>query len=160
MAGGAMLDDRSADGTLPPDLDSSFSPSAADGPAAKMLSVEVQRCDEAVTVVVCGEVDALTADRLNAILTAELSAGPAILLVDLAGVHFLGSTGLTVLVLTQRAARERGVDLRVVANSRATLRPLQITGMMESLAIYAGQTEALAGCSSGNTAAGPPPRSG
>lgn len=155
------MDDRDVTGRLSLNMDSSSLNSFATGsPTAKLLSLEVQRGGETVTVVVCGEVDVLTADRLNALLTAELSREPAVLVVDLSGVRFLGSTGLTTLALTQRAAQERDVDLRVVANSRATLRPLHITGMRESLAIYASHTEALAGCSSGNVAAGPPPRSG
>ncbi len=141
------MDDVRFSSSRPFDPRSHLGDGVADIAAEKMLGLEVQRYGEAVTVVVSGEIDLLTADRLKATLADEISAGPKILVIDLDGVQFFGSMGLSALALTQRAARERGVDLRVVTSGRATLRPLQITGMLDHLAVYASRSEALAGCS-------------
>ncbi|MBV8993981.1 MAG: STAS domain-containing protein, partial [Pseudonocardiales bacterium] len=83
---------------------------------------------------------------------------PELMVVDLEGVGFLGSMGLTALALTERVAREQGVELRVVATSHATLRPLEITGMATDLAVYASRAEALAGCFGSGPDALPAPR--
>ena len=116
----------------------------------ELLSLESYQCGAAVVVVVAGEIDMLTADRVQETLIAHLSSRPEVMVVDLEGVCFLGSMGLTALALTERAAREQGVELRVVATSRATLRPLQITGMASELVVYASREQALDGsCGSG-----------
>jgi anti-sigma B factor antagonist len=109
-----------------------------------MMSLTVLHDGGTVIVAVTGEIDLATAASLRDALTAELAAGPDVLIVDLDGVEFFTSVGLTTLALTQRAAKERGVALRVIATSRATLRPLQITGMADDLALYASRADALA----------------
>lgn len=138
------MDDTRGPGARPLDPEYVFGGDGAS--AGEILNMDILPCGEAVLVVVSGEIDVVTADRLNATLTAAADEGPKILVVDLEKVQFFGSTGLTALALTQRAARERGVELRVVATSRSTLLPLRITGMMDSLAVYASRAEALAGC--------------
>jgi anti-anti-sigma factor len=96
------------------------------------------------TVRVAGEVDLGTAARLRTILADELAAKPSTLVIDLDQVSFFTSLGLTALALAQRDAQERNIDLRVVATTRATLRPMQITGMIDDLAVYDSYAEAVA----------------
>ncbi|NMH99501.1 STAS domain-containing protein [Pseudonocardia acidicola] len=123
------------------------------------MTLVVGREGDAVVVVVGGEIDLVTGARLGDTLTAELTAGPKVLVVDLEQVRFFTSVGLTALALAQRMAQERGVDLRVVATTRTTLRPLQITGMVDDLAIYPSRTDALSGCSGAEPGSVPPQRS-
>lgn len=123
-----------------------------------LLKLESHHRGTTIVVVVAGEIDLLVADRLRELLTEQVSAHPEVLVIDLEEVQFFGSTGLTTLALIQRTAREEGVDLRVVATSRATLRPLQITGMADEFAIYASRRDALAGCSSDGPDSLPAPR--
>ena len=78
-----------------------------------LLRLESHRCGSAIVVSVAGEIDLLIADRLREVLIEQVSARPQVLVVDLDEVCFFGSTGLTALALTQRAASEEGVDLRV-----------------------------------------------
>jgi anti-anti-sigma factor len=65
-----------------------------------------------------------------------------VLVVDLSGVDFLGSAGLTALVAAYEEAGSRTV-LRVVATSSATARPLQLTGLDQEIPVCAGREEAL-----------------
>jgi anti-sigma B factor antagonist len=62
-------------------------------------------------------------------LEALLDDGARQLTVDLGGVTFLDSAGLCVLAATHRRAVREDVRLRVLASSRAVIRPLQITGL-------------------------------
>lgn len=156
---GAILSDAPISGSGPPENAGSAHRGGTVDSAEGLLSLESYRCGDAVVVTVAGEIDMLTAAQMQEHLTAQLSACPEVVVVDLEGVGFLGSMGLTALALTQRAACEQGIDLRVVATSRATLRPLQVTGMAADLAIYPNRTEALAGCSGGGEELLPAPRS-
>ena len=91
--------------------------------------------DGTVTVTVVGEVDTFTAPVLRASLDTQLEQQPTALVIDLCGVQFLGSAGLDVLVETQKSARSRDVGLRLVANTRAVTRPLEVTGLIDLFTI-------------------------
>jgi anti-sigma B factor antagonist len=88
-----------------------------------------------VTVTVVGEVDTFTAPVLRASLDTQLEQQPTELVIDLCGVQFLGSAGLAVLVETQKSARSQDVGLRLVANTRAVTRPLEVTGLIDLFTI-------------------------
>ena len=130
----------------PPAVALSPQPDAdADPVDDELLEVAVQHVDGVTTVQVAGEVDLGTAPRLRTILANELADRPTMLVIDLDRVRFFTSLGLTALALAQREARERNIDLRVVATSRVTLRPMQITGMIDDLAVFGSHADALAG---------------
>ena len=67
--------------------------------------------------------------RLDALLEGEVRE----LTVDLGRVTFLDSAGLCVLAAAHRRALRQDVRMRVLASSRAVIRPLQITGLWELL---------------------------
>ncbi|OZM78291.1 STAS domain-containing protein [Pseudonocardia sp. MH-G8] len=115
-------------------------------PVEVEVDVEVVREAGAVVVVVSGEVDLSTGSELLDALISEVDRhqGGGPLIVDLDGVRFLSSAGLSALAQADRAAREREVDLRVVSSSRVTLRPLQITGLTGRLAVFADRADAMA----------------
>ena len=94
--------------------------------------------DGAVTVTVVGEVDTFTAPVLRSSLDSQLEQQPRELVIDLSGVQFLGSAGLAVLVETQKSARSRDVELRLVATTRAVTRPLEVTGLIDPFTIVDG----------------------
>ena len=62
--------------------------------------------------------------------------------VDLTGVTFLDSAGLCVLAAAHRRAARGDVRLRVVATSRAVIRPMQITGLYDLLDVTAHESGA------------------
>lgn len=91
--------------------------------------------DGTVTLTVVGEVDAFHAPRLRSSIASQLEGQPRELVLDLSAVEFLGSAGLAVLVETQTLARDRDVALRLIATSRAVIRPLQTTGLIDLFTI-------------------------
>lgn len=121
------------------------------------MTIAVLRDGGSVTVVVKGEIDLMTVTKLSETLSEEISNVPSLLVVDLDGVEFLASMGITALALAEREARGKGIAFRVVASARATRRPLEITGMTEQLEVYQSRAEALAGASGAGTS---PPHQG
>jgi anti-sigma B factor antagonist len=107
------------------------------------LGVTVQRDRAALVVVAVGEVDMHTAPRLASALDYALAQAPALLVVDLTGVSFLTSAGLSLLVTTHQQAGEH-TKVRIVATGHAILRPIQITALDTLLAIYSSREDALA----------------
>ena len=113
---------------------------AADSP----LEVTVERPRATVAVVrATGEVDATTVPVLRSRLADAVSDTTRDVALDLAGVEFMGSSGLSMLVEAQRAATARGGVLRLAAPSRAVLRPLELTGLLELFAVYSDTAAAV-----------------
>ncbi|SNS90286.1 anti-anti-sigma factor [Geodermatophilus pulveris] len=106
--------------------------------AADIVSLDVTRSAAGVRVTVAGEVDSSTAPSLRAVVDEALADRPRTLTVDLDRVTFLDSAGLCVLAGAHRRAAADGVALRVVASGRAVVRPLQITGLYDLLAVRPG----------------------
>ena len=110
----------------------------------QLLALEARTVDGGTVVTATGEVDMLTTPRLRAMLRQQLDRERSLLLADLRGLEFLGSSGLAVLVETLDSARERGVDLALVCDSREVLRPLEATGLTELFEIHSDVDSALA----------------
>jgi anti-sigma B factor antagonist len=89
------------------------------------------------TAVVCpaGEVDLASAPRLATALANVLACpGVTTVVVDLAGVTFLDSSGLATLVTAWHDAQEAGVALRLTPTARPHVaQVLSITGVDELL---------------------------
>lgn len=105
--------------------------------------------DDSVLLVVDGAVDGLTAPRLRtAIGEAFDRLDGRILVLDLTDVTFLGSPGLHALFDSASEAMQhrRHRPLRVVVDhSRPVIRPIEIVGLDNVLALYHEVHEALRG---------------
>jgi anti-sigma B factor antagonist len=104
-------------------------------PATDLVSIDVAGSASGVHLTVTGEVDSASAPSLRSAVDAAFAGGARKLTVDLDGVTFLDSAGLCVLAAAHRRATESGVVLRVLASNRAVIRPLQITGLWQLLAV-------------------------
>ncbi|MEV6621598.1 STAS domain-containing protein [Amycolatopsis sp. NPDC051106] len=98
--------------------------------------------DGAIVVEVTGDVDTTTAPALVQAAEEALAAAPPLLVVDLTAVDFLASPGLTALLTIHRDAGP-GTVVRIVAAGRATLRPIQLTGLEDSLSLFPTREAAL-----------------
>jgi anti-anti-sigma factor len=82
-------------------------------------------------VTVGGEIDALTAPELGALLTDQLAAA-LLVVVDLERVRFLGSAGLSVLFAANELATRENRSLWLVFPHRGMVnRALEVTGLRE-----------------------------
>ena len=106
---------------------------ALDPVGAELVTFDVSRDDSSAAVRAAGEIDSTTAPLLSQHLTELLDAEVSELTVDLRAVTFLDSAGLCVLATMHRRAVRQDVRTRVLAGSRAVVRPLQITGLWDLL---------------------------
>ncbi|MEA5366840.1 STAS domain-containing protein [Amycolatopsis sp., V23-08] len=107
------------------------------------LAITVERSGWAQVVAVVGDVDLGTAPMLRHALDEALGRAPRRIVVDLSLVRFLNAAGLEVLLDAHRRAGP-GTDLRLVATTRATWRPLQLTRTHERLVVHASRAAAIA----------------
>lgn len=107
--------------------------SFAEPPVTDLVRVDVVAQGRTVRVIAAGEVDSSSAPVLDGHLTGVLETSPGELVVDLCAVTFLDSAGLCVLATAHRRAGEKQIAMRVLASSRAVVRPLQITGLWQLL---------------------------
>jgi anti-sigma B factor antagonist len=114
--------------------------SSLDPVDAELVSIDVSVVGSTVTVVAVGEIDSTSAPVLRQQLDTLLDDPIRELTIDLGQVSFLDSAGLCVLANAHRRATRQDVHMRVLASSRAVIRPLQITGLWELL--QAEQTSA------------------
>lgn len=116
----------------------------ADALVDQLISLGAREVGDRCLVTVAGEIDMVTTPTLRAFLQQQLKQPASLLVIDLTGVRFLGSSGLAVLVETLSAARERHIGLRLVCNSREVTRPLEATGLNELFEIHLDPGTALA----------------
>jgi anti-sigma B factor antagonist len=116
--------------------------SAAQRETVRPFTVDVEPERDVVRVCPRGDVDLATVDLLRDQVDQLISAGFLRVLLDLRGVTFLDSTGLTLLVEMYRASRARRWELGVVEGPPEVQRLLDITGLRAVLPVV--DTSALA----------------
>jgi anti-anti-sigma factor len=92
-----------------------------------------------------GRLDLLSAADVKARLAQVVAEGGKRLIVDLAGVTFVDSSGLGALIGGLKAARQGGGDLRIAGAGEQARTILQLTTLDRVLRPYATVEEALAG---------------
>lgn len=93
------------------------------------LEISVQRRDDAVLVVVTGELDLTAAPRVVAELK-QLRAQGGVIVVDLSGLTFLDSSGIAALLESHRLSPDA---ISFVTPTGQPLRALQLCGLLEKL---------------------------
>ena len=100
---------------------------------------------DARVVTVVGEIDALSAPELADCLTAQLTVAQVVV-VNLDGVQFLASVGISVLFEANELATQEDRALRLVYNSQTANLALEVTGLREYFTVADSVPDALRGC--------------
>jgi anti-sigma B factor antagonist len=101
--------------------------------------------DERTTVIaVDGEIHVSTTPEFSGVLAAAIEAGRTALVLDLSGVMFIDSTGLSVLLNALRRVTRAGGALALVCQNPTVLRLFEITKLDSTFAIYAELEPAIA----------------
>jgi anti-anti-sigma factor len=108
-----------------------------------IASVSIEDHGTVVVLRVAGEIDASTAKVVGDPLFSCLDTAPRAVVIDLAKVEFIGSTGLNILLRAHRKARGRATALRIVAGTHAVLRTLEVSGLDTHLPLSRSVPEAL-----------------
>ncbi len=108
------------------------------------VRVSSEQSGDAAVVRVEGELDLHTAPTLQAEIDSALEAKPTLVVIDLSGVDFMDSTGLSVVVATVAAMREHGGEVRVVTGAEKITKVFTLTGVDQQVGLFGSVSEALA----------------
>ena len=90
---------------------------------------------ECITLHVVGEIDIVTAGDMEDPLLDLLDRGFETVVLDLREVTFLDSSGLRVLINSQRYAQERGAHLSILVGTSRSRDVLELSGVIDHLDI-------------------------
>ena len=105
------------------------------------LTMTTRECGGHMVVVLCGELDVADAADIAAAL-AMVAAGAPEIIVDLAGLEFIDSSGVAALARGRKLARHAGGDLLLAAPRREVLRVLTLTRLIDVFPVHASVDEA------------------
>jgi anti-sigma B factor antagonist len=107
------------------------------------LQLRVEPHGERAVVHVAGEIDLATCPQLRAALLELTSRGVHHLLVDLAQVSFLDSSGIGVLIGALHRVRQHQGSITLVAPTPRVRQVLGLTGITQVLPVHASLNQAL-----------------
>lgn len=108
------------------------------------VTAAVEGADGVSVLRLTGELDVGATTRMSEQIEQALAGAPRALVLDLTSVDFLGSSGLSVLIEARSLAEQAGVTLSLVAARRATLLPLELTGLSSMFPVYPTVESAVA----------------
>src|SRR5713101_5204894 len=110
-----------------------------------MFSVDLstRECEGHVVVALGGQLDLVDAAGVAAALMTVAAREPEII-VDLAALEFIDSSGVAALARGRRHARHAGGDLLLASARQPVLRVLAITGLADDFSMHASVEEAAA----------------
>jgi len=100
--------------------------------------------DDVVVMPIKGRVDAVTAPQLNREVHAQIDGGARYILLDLADVTFLSSSGLRALLLIRKELMTLGGQLRLASLRPQVYEVFTLTGFTQVFAIHTTVEEARA----------------
>ncbi|MGN6474677.1 MAG: anti-sigma factor antagonist [Mycobacteriales bacterium] len=108
------------------------------------LKCTVEQLADATIIHVVGEIDLVNAAKLREVLIDVLASTPSThLVVDLAGVGFIDSTGIGVIVGAHKRLTASDGRLSVVVATSAVRKVLQTTGLLKAWRVTATVKDAL-----------------
>jgi anti-sigma B factor antagonist len=111
-------------------------------PEQEAIATALAYQDGIAVLKVDGDIDLATVPALETAIDEALVGQPIGLVIDLSEVGFLASAGLQALVATHNNVSQ-SAPFAVVANSAATSRPIQLTGLDQVFELYPTLDEAL-----------------
>jgi anti-sigma B factor antagonist len=91
----------------------------------------LERDADTAIVALHGEVDVLTVDQVRVTIGDALAGRPRAIVVDLAGLSFIDSTGLGALVYGFQRCRDAGIAFTLAHPSRGVHQILVLSGLLE-----------------------------
>ena len=109
-----------------------------------MFSVDLstRECDGHVVVALRGELDLVNATDVAAALVTVAAREPVII-VDLAALEFIDSSGVAALARGRKHARHAGGDLLLAAPRQQVLRVLAVTRLLDVFSVHPSVEEAV-----------------
>lgn len=109
------------------------------------MQIEQSERDGIVVLTTSGRFNMVSAPRVKARIDETVAAGNPRIVVDLAGVEFMDSSGLGALIGGLKTARQASGDLRIAAPGEQVVTVLKLTNLDRILRPYASVEEAVDG---------------
>jgi anti-sigma B factor antagonist len=97
------------------------------------LTIHLQAQDATVVLSLCGELDISSAPAFAEALAAASANRPRELLIDIAAVEFIDSTGLRAILAAKVLCEERSCDFALTESAPSVERLFAVTGVLEHL---------------------------
>ncbi len=109
------------------------------------FSVEVRNEGAAAVIIVSGELDLASSPKFEQQLEQVSDSGTESLVIDLRGLEFMDSTGLSIIVSAHQRLSAQGRQLSLVRGPEQVQRLLRLTGVAERLRLVDTPEEVLNG---------------
>ncbi|HJP73995.1 MAG TPA: STAS domain-containing protein [Pseudonocardiaceae bacterium] len=104
----------------------------------------IERSGGVLVVRLSGDFAEESGANMAQLVTQALADRPAAVVLDLSKVNFIGSSALSVLVGARHRADEARIAMSLVATRRATLLPLELTGLTRLFPVFPAVRDAVA----------------
>jgi stage II sporulation protein AA (anti-sigma F factor antagonist) len=108
------------------------------------MQIAEDRANDALVVAPAGRLDSVTSSELERHLAARLAAGERRLVIDLAGVDYISSAGLRVLLMAAKRLKEPSSALVLCGMGPGVRTVLELAGFVPLFAIEPARAQALA----------------
>ena len=108
------------------------------------MELTTERRDDVLSVRVSGRFDAAAGEAFEESLAESIAETDRAVILDLAGLDFIGSTGLRAVLTTAKTLHGRNAELVLCALSEPIRRVFRVTGFDRILPIHGTRAEALA----------------
>ena len=108
------------------------------------MQIAEQRSGKALVLAPSGRLDSLTSSELEKHVARHLDAGERRLVVDLAGVEYISSAGLRVLLMAAKRLKEPPAALVLCGMGPGVRTVLELAGFLPLFAIEPAREQALA----------------
>lgn len=108
------------------------------------LSIEMRMVETSPVLDLLGEVDSYNSPKLREKMIALIDEGHKDLVINMAGVDYIDSTGLGTLVGGLKRASERGGAIRIICPNEQIYKVFNITGLVKVFPIFDSEQAAFA----------------
>ena len=107
------------------------------------LGIAVRRNGKVTVIQLTGELDAYTSARFREVMVDAIENGGENLIVSMADVEYIDSSGLGALVGGLRRSSERNGRIVIVCAQRQVRKVFEITGLEKVFPLYSNEDEAV-----------------
>jgi anti-sigma B factor antagonist len=108
-----------------------------------MMKIAQKIFNNIPVLTVSGRIDATTSEDFKGTLDSFIDGNYATILIDLAGVEYISSMGLRILLAAQKKLRQKKGDVRLAALQPFVAEVFEIAGFAKLFKIYPTEAEAL-----------------
>ena|SRR5690625_4723338 len=102
------------------------------------LEVNIKKGKEESSILLSGEIDVYTAPQFKEKILPLTQIEGHLIIVDLADVHYMDSTGLGIFINALKSSRKHNSKLKLIHLQDRVLRLFEVTGLNEIIPINSG----------------------